>query len=91
MEIEAQIAGQSSLPPCVGLGEVRIEVDTPNCIGCGGCTAFATRTFVINDDLVAELTGELDDLDDLLSAAQSCPLYAITLFDGEGARLYPED
>jgi ferredoxin len=74
-----------------GFGAVRVEVDAPNCIGCGGCTAFAMQTFSINEDLIVELTGKLDDLDSLLSAADACPVYAITVIDADGTRLYPRD
>lgn len=91
MQIEARAADHATLfPGANGLGAIRIEVDVPNCIGCGSCTAFAMRTFIINDDLVVELTGELDDLDSLLSAADACPVYAITVIDADGARLYPK-
>ena len=49
------------------------------------------QTFIINNDLVAELTGELDDVDSLVSAADACPVYAITVIDVDGTRLYPKD
>ena len=91
METETRIADHATVIPHAGLGAVRVEVDSPNCIGCGSCTAFALRTFIINDDLTAELTGELDDVDSLLSAADACPVYAITVIDVDGTRLYPKD
>ncbi len=91
METNARIADQASVAPRAGLGAVRVEVDSPNCIGCGSCTAFAMQTFIINNDLVAELTGELDDVDSLVSAADACPVYAITVIDVDGTRLYPKD
>jgi ferredoxin len=90
METEARIADQATVMPTAGLGAVRVEVDFPNCIGCGSCTAFALKTFTINDDLVAELTGELDDVESLLAAADACPVYAITVIDVDGAQLYPK-
>ena len=89
LDYETGRVDQSSLSPHVAA--MRVEVDTASCIGCGSCTAFAMRTFVINDELVAELTGEMDDADALLSAAESCPLYAIALFDLDGTKLYPKD
>jgi len=91
METEAGIADHATAIPLAGLGVVRVEVDSPNCIGCGSCTAFAMQTFIINDDLIAELTGELDDVDSLLSAADSCPVDAITVIDVDGTPLYPKD
>jgi ferredoxin len=90
METEARIADQATVMPAAGLGAVRVEVDSPNCIGCGSCTAFALQTFIISDDLVAELTGELDDVESLLSAADACPVYAITVIDVDGTQLYPK-
>lgn len=91
METEVRNADHAAVIPHAGLGAVRVEVDSPNCIGCGSCTAFAMRTFIINDDLIAELTGELDDVDSLISAADACPVYAITLIDVDGTLLYPKD
>ena len=69
----------------------RIEIDAESCIGCAGCNAAATRTFTINQDLVAELTGYVDSLEDLIAAVDACPVYAIALYDREGLRLYPQD
>jgi ferredoxin len=91
MDTEVRNADHAAVIPQVGLGAVRVEVDSPNCIGCGSCTAFAMRTFIINDDLIADLTGDLDDVDSLLSAADACPVYAITVIDVDGTRLYPKD
>jgi ferredoxin len=91
METDARVADHATVMPHVALGAVRVEVDSQNCIGCGSCAAFALQTFIINDDLIAELTGELDDVDSLLSAADACPVYAITVIDADGSRLYPKD
>jgi len=91
METEARSADHATVISNAGLGAVRVEVDSPSCIGCGSCTAFAMQTFTINNDLIAELTGDLDDVDSLLCAADACPVYAITVFDADGIRLYPDD
>jgi ferredoxin len=70
--------------------EIRICED---CIGDKACVNAAPETFEINDDEVAVLTTEsTDTVEDVLVAAESCPLNIITVIDKEtGEQLYPID
>jgi len=75
---------------CLPLADFpRVEIESQSCIGCGSCTALAINTFVVNDDLIVELTGDLDAVEDLMAAADACPVFAIALFDADGGLVYP--
>ena len=63
-----------------------VKKDT--CIGCGACTAIASNVFQIGDDGLAEAINPEDvekkvkevadsDKDDVIDAAESCPVGAI--------------
>lgn len=69
-----------------------VEVDAPACIGAGPCTAFAPNTFQIDEHGKAGLldSANLDTVEAIMEAAQSCPLMAITIKDATGKVLYPE-
>ena len=83
--VETQAEGRSLPLPTFP----RVEIESESCIGCGSCTALATNTFIVNDDLIVELTGEFDAVEDLMAAADACPVFAIALFDADGSQLYP--
>ena len=67
--------------------KARVKKDT--CIGCGACTVIANNIFEIGDDGLAEtiapyIDEELkekeitdSDKDDVIDAAESCPVGAI--------------
>jgi len=57
-----------------------VQVDQDKCIGCGTCVAIAGKTFKFNDAGKAEVINEKgDDADTVKSAADSCPVQAISL------------
>jgi len=58
-----------------------IEYDINKCIGAASCAAIAPLTFFMNEENKAELVneGEWDEDDIILSAAQSCPVFAIKI------------
>ena len=65
-----------------------IEIDREMCIGNGACLAHATKTFKLDGENKAELTGD-NDLDELiLRAAENCPTKAIILSNKKG-QVYP--
>ena len=63
----------------------KIEVNKEICIGCGACTAIASDVFEFGDDGLAEVKNDIDissvkdDLEnDVIDAAEGCPVSAIT-------------
>lgn len=55
-------------------------VDQEKCIGCGTCIAMAGKTFKFNESGKAEIINpEGDDAETIKSAADACPVQAITL------------
>lgn len=70
---------------------VTIQVDRDLCFGFGDCVDSAPDVFSLDDEgksVVANPDGA--DLDDLLVAAQDCPVDAIFVVEAEsGDQLYP--
>lgn len=73
------------------MAKYRIGVNRDLCSGDGLCCEEAPATFERDDELKAVVVDpEGDPPEDILSAAQSCPLDAITLHDTEtGAQVWP--
>ncbi len=70
----------------------KIKIDKDKCISCGTCVALAGKTFKLNSDNKAEVkSGEIDDDDTILQAAQSCPVLAIELKDSKGKKVFPNE
>ena len=85
--------------------KLRIVVDPDLCIGAASCVTVAPESFVLNVENKAEVldrsqapdgpqyerTVEMteDEKNNLITAAQSCPTLAITIFDENGTQLYP--
>lgn len=85
--------------------KLRIVVDPDLCIGAASCVTVAPDTFVINLENKAEVldhsqapdgptyerTIEVTEAEkeNIITAAQSCPTLAISIFDEEGNQLYP--
>ena len=69
----------------------RIEVDRDLCIGAGPCVTFAGQTFQLDNEgkaVVIDPTGNTDD--EILTAAMSCPVLAIKVYDKQGNLIYPK-
>lgn len=65
---------------------MKAKVNKDVCIGCGACTAIAQNIFQIGDDGLAETINpdnenekniSEEDKDDVLDAAEGCPVGAI--------------
>jgi len=71
--------------------KLEINICGEDCIGDGACVFAAQNTFEIDDDSVAILTKEsTDSVEDVLVAAEACPLDIITVIDKETReKLYP--
>jgi ferredoxin len=69
-----------------------IVVDEEECIGCSACVTEAPETFDLNDDDKAIVKAPPhDEMEFIMSAAESCPIDAITVTDTtEQRQLYPE-
>lgn len=71
-----------------------VEYDINKCIGAASCAAIAPLTFFMNEENKAELVedGTWDEDDLILSAAQSCPVFAIKIINKETEEiLFPID
>jgi ferredoxin len=62
------------------------------CIGAASCVAVAPNTFKLDDKNIAVIiksTGNKDEDDAILLAAQSCPTAAIEVYDQSGKKIWP--
>ncbi|MBA8825403.1 ferredoxin [Saccharopolyspora lacisalsi] len=68
-----------------------IEVDGPSCIGSGMCVGMASEHFELRDGVSRPLRSQVEPADEIVDAAESCPVEAITVRDAEsGAVIAPE-
>ena len=71
--------------------KLRVSVDHDICVGNAMCETYAPKVFVLNDDrqsTVADPTA--DTVENILEAAENCPVSAITVIDDEtGETLFP--
>lgn len=71
---------------------VFLKLDKEICIGAGSCAALAPDTFGLDDKGIVFLieNSTYDTLEDILAGAQSCPVFAIILYDENMNQLWPE-
>jgi len=71
--------------------KLRITVDLNVCVGNAMCETFAPKVFVLNDDRQSEVAdAAADTLENIMEAAENCPVSAITVVDDEtGETLFP--
>lgn len=71
--------------------KLRISVDHNLCVGNAMCETYAPKVFVLNDDRQSEAVDpEADTEENILEAAENCPVSAITVVDAEtGEKLFP--
>ena len=71
--------------------KLRITVDHDVCVGNDMCTNIAVNTFALNDELQSEAVNAAGDpVENILEAAENCPVSAITVEDEEtGEKLFP--
>ena len=68
---------------------VRVEVDRSLCIGSGDCVDTAPDVFQLDeDDKAVVVDPDGASVDDIVEAAQNCPVSAIFVA-GEAGDLYP--
>lgn len=75
----------------VDIGEYRLTIAKPLCIGASSCVAISPNVFKINEQNIAEfIAGGTDDPSTLLIAAQACPTRALIVVNREtGEQLWP--
>ena len=71
--------------------KLRLSMDLNVCVGNAMCETFAPKVFVLNDDRQSEVAdAEADTLENIMEAAENCPVSAITVVDDEtGETLFP--
>ena len=71
--------------------KLRISVNHDACVGNAMCVTIATSTFSLNDDRQSQVVNPEGDIEqNVLEAAENCPVSAITVEDAEtGERLFP--
>ncbi len=69
---------------------VAIEIDRELCYGFGDCVDSLPAVFALDDEETAiVLDAEAAGLDDIVEAAQNCPVDAIIVLDEAGEQIYP--
>jgi len=68
-------------------------IDREACVGAATCVALAGLTFALDSESkVVFLEGDWDQDEMVLAAAQSCPVFAISILDKEtGLKVFPID
>lgn len=69
----------------------KITIDQELCIGCGACAAMTPEVFALNKAGKSEAKNPNASNDESIKiSAQSCPLSAISLFEGE-KKIWPKE
>lgn len=68
----------------------KIIVDQDLCIGCGACAAMTPEVFALNKSGRSEVKNpDVSDDNSIKISVQSCPVNAISLFEGE-KKIWPK-
>ena len=72
-------------------GKLQVSIDLNVCVGNAMCPHIASKSFALNNDrqgMVIDPDG--DNRENVLEAAEACPVSAITVVDAEtGEQLFP--
>ena len=72
-------------------GKLQVSIDLNVCVGNAMCPHIASKRFALNDDrqgIVIDPAG--DTRENVLEAAEACPVSAITVIDADsGEQLFP--
>lgn len=68
-----------------------VKVDRNTCISTASCISIAPGTYALDDTegKVVVVDPNKDDFNQVLDAAKSCPVNAITIIDKDGHQLWP--
>ena len=71
------------------VGKYTVKVLQSKCIAAASCVAISPTFFKLNEQNLAEIIeGGVDEEDNVLLSAQSCPTGAIEIYEGD-ARVWP--
>lgn len=71
------------------IGKYTVKVIQSKCIAAASCVAISPTFFKLNEQNLAEIIeGGVDEEDNILLSAQSCPTGAIEIYEGE-SRVWP--
>jgi ferredoxin len=76
----------------IQIGKYKIKVVRNDCIGAASCVAVSPAVFQLDSENKAVVQeSATDELNNILTAAQSCPTRAIVITDTEtGKQVWPE-
>jgi ferredoxin len=78
------------MPEVSSRNRVAIEVDRALCYGFGDCVDTVPAVFALDEeDTAIVLDPDAAPLDDVVEAAQNCPVDAIIIVDEDGQQIYP--
>jgi ferredoxin len=78
------------MPEVSSRNRIAIEVDRPLCYGFGDCVDTVPAVFALDEEDVAiVLDRDGAPVDDIVEAAQNCPVDAIVVTDEAGDQIYP--
>lgn len=70
----------------------RADVDRNVCVSTAACVALASNTFELDDESISRVKKQNGDSDEvILEAAKNCPVNAISVFDENGKKIWPEE
>lgn len=73
------------------MAKYKVKVIRDLCIGAASCVAISPKVFQLDDEAKAIILDEKADTDEnILAAAQSCPVNAIILEDENGNQVWPK-
>ena len=76
----------------ISVRNLRIRVDRDLCIGAATCSAVASLTFALDEHNKAVILDTVEQENDqqIIEAAQSCPVLAIIIENEKGERVFPK-
>jgi ferredoxin len=78
------------MPEVSTKNRVAIDVDRALCYGFGDCVDTVPAVFALDEeDTAIVLDPDAAPLDDIVEAAQNCPVDAIIITDEDGEQIYP--
>lgn len=68
-----------------------MKIDRDVCIGAATCVAIAPKAWTLDDEAKAIIldTAQSHTDEELINAAKSCPVMAITITDDNGKQVFP--
>ncbi len=89
-EIAAELEQLRKAGPAMGTDRWKVTLDQRTCVSSGQCAATAGRWFEITVDGTRTVQDEVDPSDDVIDAAEGCPVGAISVVNtADGSLLAP--